>query len=53
MTVLNNVARHESLRLPAQLCDRVAEQSGRNLRKALLMLEACRSQKYNDATLNQ
>ncbi|CAN0285759.1 unnamed protein product, partial [Phaeothamnion confervicola] len=40
--VLHEVCRREQLALPEQLAARVAKQSGRNMRKAVLMLEACR-----------
>lgn len=32
--------------MPAELARRIAEQSGRNVRRALLMCEACRVQQY-------
>ncbi|KAG2456944.1 RFC3 factor, partial [Polypterus senegalus] len=43
-TVLINVCKKEGLSLPAELAKKIAEKSGRNLRKALLMCEACRVQ---------
>ncbi|TRY90953.1 hypothetical protein DNTS_022189 [Danionella cerebrum] len=42
--VLSGVCRKEGLLLPPELAKRVAEKSNRNLRKALLMCEACRVQ---------
>uniref|UniRef100_A0A8C9RAA6 Replication factor C subunit 3 n=1 Tax=Scleropages formosus TaxID=113540 RepID=A0A8C9RAA6_SCLFO len=42
--VLTSVCRKEGLLLPAELAKQIAEKSGRNLRKALLMCEACRVQ---------
>lgn len=42
--VLSNVCRRESVQLPQQLAFRVSQAAGRNLRRALLMLEACRVQ---------
>ncbi|XP_040282064.1 replication factor C subunit 3 [Bufo bufo] len=45
-TVLFNVCRKEGLSLPQELARKIAEKSGRNLRKALLMCEACRVQQY-------
>ncbi|MBN3281763.1 RFC3 factor, partial [Polyodon spathula] len=45
-TVLSGVCRKEGLILPGELAKRIAEKSGRNLRKALLMCEACRVQQY-------
>lgn len=42
--VLQQVCRKESLVLPPELAKRIAEKSGRNLRKALLLCEACRVQ---------
>nr|XP_060626819.1 replication factor C subunit 3 [Anolis sagrei ordinatus] len=45
-TVLSNVCKKEGLVLPQELAQRIAEKSGRNLRKALLMCEACRVQQH-------
>ncbi|XP_014664607.1 PREDICTED: replication factor C subunit 3-like [Priapulus caudatus] len=45
-SVLTNVCKKEGLTLPSQLAKRIAEKSGRNLRRALLMCEACRVQQY-------
>uniref|UniRef100_A0A8C0HEV0 Replication factor C subunit 3 n=1 Tax=Chelonoidis abingdonii TaxID=106734 RepID=A0A8C0HEV0_CHEAB len=44
--VLSSVCKKEGLTLPQDLAHRLAEKSGRNLRKALLMCEACRVQQY-------
>lgn len=44
--ILHYVCRKEGLNLPSSLAQRVAEKSGRNLRRALLMCEACRVQQY-------
>lgn len=41
-TILHFVAKRESLSLPSELASRIAEMSGRNLRRAILMLEACK-----------
>ena len=38
------VCKKEGLALPAELAQRIAEKSGRNLRRALLMCETCRVQ---------
>ncbi|CAN8006026.1 unnamed protein product [Ixodes hexagonus] len=46
VSVLQLVCRREGLQLPEPLAQAVAGQSGRNLRRALLMLEACRVQQY-------
>lgn len=43
-SVLTSVCRKESLTLPPALAARVAKASKRNLRRAVLMLEACRVQ---------
>ncbi|XP_048350790.1 replication factor C subunit 3 isoform X1 [Sphaerodactylus townsendi] len=43
-SVLSGVCKKEGLVLPPELARRIAEKSGRNLRKALLMCEACRVQ---------
>ncbi|XP_006628231.2 replication factor C subunit 3 [Lepisosteus oculatus] len=45
-SVLTSVCRKEGLILPGELAKQIAEKSGRNLRKALLMCEACRVQQY-------
>nr|XP_006820348.1 PREDICTED: replication factor C subunit 3-like [Saccoglossus kowalevskii] len=42
--ILHNVCRKEGLNLPSELAKRLAEKSERNLRKALLMCEACKVQ---------
>ncbi|CAN0374228.1 unnamed protein product [Pylaiella littoralis] len=44
--VLSAVCRKENLALPPVLAARVAKASNRNLRRAVLMLEACRVQQY-------
>ncbi|XP_076343731.1 replication factor C subunit RfC38 isoform X2 [Tachypleus tridentatus] len=44
VTVLQNVCKKESLSIPPELAKRIAEKSNRNLRRALLMCEACRVQ---------
>ena len=44
--ILQSTCRKEGLTLPSELAKRIAEQSGRNLRRALLMCEACRVQQY-------
>uniref|UniRef100_A0A7M4FU83 Replication factor C subunit 3 n=1 Tax=Crocodylus porosus TaxID=8502 RepID=A0A7M4FU83_CROPO len=44
--VLSSVCKKEGLTLPQDLARQLAEKSGRNLRKALLMCEACRVQQY-------
>lgn len=41
-TILHYVAKQESLTVPDELATRIAEMSNRNLRRAILMLEACR-----------
>lgn len=43
-TTLQTIARKENLKLPEELAMRIAEQSHRNLRRAILMFEACRVQ---------
>lgn len=43
-SVLIGVCKKEGLVLPNELARQIAEKSGRNLRKALLMCEACRVQ---------
>ncbi|XP_044272354.1 replication factor C subunit 3 [Tribolium madens] len=43
-SILTNVTSKESLVLPPELAKRIAETSNRNLRRALLMCEACKVQ---------
>ncbi len=45
-TLVIEVARREKLTLPAELAGRVALHAERNMRRALLSLEACRVQQY-------
>ena len=45
-TVLQQTCRKESLSLPLELARRIAEKSSRNMRRALLLCEACRVQQY-------
>lgn len=40
------ICRKESLQLPEELALNIAKSSDRNLRRAILMLEACKVQKY-------
>ena len=44
--ILHNVCKKEGLSIPPELSKRIAEKSNRNLRRALLMCEACRVQQY-------
>lgn len=44
--ILVTVCKKEGLTLPHEMALKVAEKSGRNLRRALLMCEACRVQQY-------
>jgi len=44
--LLMKVAKKEGLTLPPELCSRVVLASDRNMRRALLMLEACKAQQY-------
>ncbi|KAK7797618.1 hypothetical protein U0070_020059 [Myodes glareolus] len=45
-SALSTVCKKEGLALPSKLAHRLAEKSCRNLRKALLMCEACRVHQY-------
>ena len=38
------IAKKESIKLPIELADNIARKSNRNLRRAILMFEACRVQ---------
>ncbi|ESO93767.1 hypothetical protein LOTGIDRAFT_182182 [Lottia gigantea] len=44
--ILQNVCKKEGCTLPAELAKRIANKSNRNLRRALLMCEACKVQQY-------
>lgn len=44
--MLQYVCKKEGLNLPPELAKRIAEKSNRNMRRALLMCEACRVQQY-------
>lgn len=44
--VLQSTCKKEGLTLPSELAQRIAEASNRNLRRALLMCEACKVQQY-------
>jgi replication factor C subunit 3/5 len=43
---LHEVARKEKIKIPEQLATTIAHESGRDLRRALLMFEAARAQKF-------
>jgi replication factor C subunit 3/5 len=44
--VLQNIAKKENCQLPLELAERIAEKSNRNLRRAILLTEACRVAQY-------
>ncbi|CAA0809776.1 Replication factor C subunit 3 [Striga hermonthica] len=44
--VLEFIGKKEGLQLPSGFADRIAQQSNRSLRRAILSLEACRVQQY-------
>ncbi|KAK7503849.1 hypothetical protein BaRGS_00004972 [Batillaria attramentaria] len=44
--VLHSICKKEGLNLPGELAKRIAEKSHGNLRRAILMCEACRVQQY-------
>uniref|UniRef100_T1GZC7 Replication factor C C-terminal domain-containing protein n=1 Tax=Megaselia scalaris TaxID=36166 RepID=T1GZC7_MEGSC len=52
VSVLQYTCKKESLSIPDGLAKRIAHQSDRNLRRAILMLEACKVQQY-PFTVNQ
>ena len=45
-SVITAVAKKEGCVLPQQLATRIAERSRRNLRRAILMVEACKVAQY-------
>ncbi|KAF2881278.1 hypothetical protein ILUMI_24897 [Ignelater luminosus] len=51
-TILQNTCKREGLTLPVELAQKIAEKSNRNLRRALLMCEACKVEQY-PFTVNQ
>ena len=51
--VLQTVARKENITLPDELAINIARESSRNLRRAILMLEACHVQKRDGLTADQ
>lgn len=46
ITVLQSTCQKEDIKLPYELAKRIAEMSNRNLRRALLMCEACKVEQY-------
>merc|ERR1712107_933240 len=46
VTAITVVAKKEGCSLPKELASRIAEKSGRNLRRAILMAEACKVAQY-------
>lgn len=46
VSILQNICKKEGLNLPEELAQRIAEKSNRNLRRAILMCEACKVQQY-------
>lgn len=51
--MLKNVCKKESIDLPDELAINIARESSRNLRRAILMLEACHVQQRDGLTKNQ
>ncbi|XP_012217808.1 replication factor C subunit 3 [Linepithema humile] len=45
-TILHLICKREGLNIPDELINRVIEASNRNLRRAILMLEACKVEQY-------
>jgi len=45
-TIITKIAKKEGCSLPPQLAQRIAEKSCRNLRRAILMVEACKVAQY-------
>lgn len=46
VSILNFICKKEGLQIPNELANNIAQKSERNLRRAILMLEACKVQKY-------
>lgn len=51
VSVLEEVAQKEGVMWRRKLAERIADESGRNLRKAMLMMEAVYAQKYSSFIL--
>lgn len=50
VSVLNHVSKKEGINLPESLAQKIAIASSRNMRRAILMLEACRVKQYPFST---
>uniref|UniRef100_A0A1B6GBK1 AAA+ ATPase domain-containing protein n=1 Tax=Cuerna arida TaxID=1464854 RepID=A0A1B6GBK1_9HEMI len=46
VSILQSVCKKEGLALPGEFADKIAEKCDRNLRRAILMCEACKVQQY-------
>ncbi|KAF5270290.1 hypothetical protein FQA39_LY08401 [Lamprigera yunnana] len=46
VTILQSICKKEGLTLPTELAQRIAAKSNRNLRRAILMCEACKVEQY-------
>ena len=46
MTVLQTIVKKENCQMPMELAQRIAEKAQRNLRRAILLAEACRVNQY-------
>ena len=46
--VLNQVAKKERIELPTSFAERIASKSKKNLRHAIMALEACKAHKYGE-----
>ena len=44
--ILQSISKRENIVLPSELAERIVDKSERNLRRAILMLEACKVQQY-------
>lgn len=53
MTVLKHISTREAISLPDELAFRIANESSRNLRRAILMMEACHVQKRDGLSVGQ
>ncbi len=50
VSVLQSIGKKENCPIPLELAHRISEKSNRNLRKAILVMEACRVQQKNFST---
>lgn len=53
VSIIQQICKKEGLTIPVELANKISEKSNRNLRRALLMCEACKVQRYPFSTNQQ